>query len=142
MLFLICAIDSFAQKLPDPILEVGLAVGEPTGVSAKYWITDRNAFDAGAGWSSKRKLLDVYLDYQYHYFWSDFDGGNLPLFVGGGAMARLNKNFNIGLRLPIGAEYLFEGPRLVAFAQVAPTVKLIPKLDAFVSGGLGIRYAF
>lgn len=136
------AAESFSQNIPDPVLEVGLTLGEPTGICAKYWLTNRYAFDAGAGWSSTKKLLDIYLDYQYHYFWSGFFGGELPVYMGGGAMVELSGDFYLGVRLPLGAEYLFEGPRIVLFAQVAPAVKIIPKPDFFVAGGLGIRYAF
>lgn len=131
-----------AQNLPDPLIEIGLVMGEPTGLNVKYWITDRYAFDAGAGWSVKKKLLDIYLDYQYHYFWSEFDSKELPIYTGAGLMVSLSNDFMVGLRLPVGTEYLFEGPRLVLFAQVAPSLKLIPKPGIFVGGGLGIRYAF
>jgi hypothetical protein len=133
---------SFSQKVPDPLLEIGVGMGEPTGLSIKYWITERNAFDAGAGWSAKKKLLDVHLDYQYHYFWSEFDAKELPIYTGAGIMASLNRDFMVGLRIPLGTEYLFEGPRLVAFAQVAPTFRIIKKPGLLIAGGLGIRYAF
>ena len=46
------------------------------------------------------------------------------------------------LRIPVGTEYLLEGPRLVVFAQVAPTFRVIRKPGLFIAGGLGIRYAF
>lgn len=133
---------AFSQSIPDPILEIGLGMGEPTGLSIKYWATERNALDAGAGWSAKKKLLDVYLDYQYHYFWSEFDSKELPVYIGAGIMASLNRDFMVGLRIPVGTEYLLEGPRLVMFAQVAPTFRVIRKPGLFIAGGLGIRYAF
>jgi len=132
----------FSQSIPDPVLEIGLGMGEPTGLTIKYWMTEKTAVDVGAGWSAKKKLLDVYLDYQYHYFWSEFDAKELPIYTGAGIMASLNSDFMVGLRIPFGTEYLIEGPRLVAFAQVAPTFRIIKKPGLFVSGGLGIRYAF
>ncbi len=132
----------FSQSIPDPVLEIGLGIGEPTGLSLKYWITEKNAFDASAGWSAKKKLLDVHLDYQYHYFLSEFEAKELPVYTGAGIMTSLNRNFMVGLRIPFGTEYLFEGPRLVVFAQVAPTFRIIKKPGIFVSGSLGIRYAF
>ncbi|NLL12793.1 MAG: hypothetical protein GX267_05265 [Fibrobacter sp.] len=132
----------FSQSIPDPVLEIGLGMGEPTGLTIKYWMTEKTAVDVGAGWSAKKKLLDVYLDYQYHYFWSEFDAKELPVYTGAGIMASLNSDFMVGLRIPFGTEYLIEGPRLVAFAQVAPTFRIIPKPGLFIAGGLGIRYAF
>lgn len=141
LISLLVVIQISGQDLPDPVLELGLVIGEPTGLSAKYWLTSHSAVDASAGWSSKRKLLDLCMDYQYHYIWSDFEGGELPLFIGGGIMARLRKDFLFGVRLPLGSEFLFEGPRLVFFAQVAPVIRMLPKAGFFVAGGFGIRYA-
>ncbi len=138
--FLVSA--AFSQNIPDPVLEIGMGMGEPTGISIKYWVTERNAFDAGAGWSVKKRLLDLYLDYHYHYFWTEFDAKELPLYTGAGVMVSLSRDFMAGLRIPLGAEYLFEGPRLVTFVQVAPTFKMLPKPGLFIAGGLGIRYAF
>ena len=39
----------FSQSIPDPVLEIGLGMGEPTGLTIKYWMTEKTAVDVGAG---------------------------------------------------------------------------------------------
>jgi len=51
-------------------LEVGVVIGEPSGLSAKYWVSKGSAFDLGVGWSfADEGRFDIYGDYLYHPYY-------------------------------------------------------------------------
>jgi hypothetical protein len=124
--------------------EAGVILGEPTGLSAKYWTTDETAFDFGFAWSfSKDGHLHVHADYLFHNF--DVIGveeGQLPLYFGVGGRLRLEDDSRLGVRFAIGIEYVFEEHPFTAFFEVAPIVDFIPETEGSVNGGLGFRYVF
>ena len=47
---------------------LGVVLGEPTGISAKYWLTSGGALDFGLGYSftSSNSVFDFYADYVFH----------------------------------------------------------------------------
>jgi hypothetical protein len=126
---------------------LGIMLGEPTGLSAKYWLNDTLAIDGAAGWS-------FYEDSEF-YLHSDllvhkFDlipvpKGKLPFYVGGGAFVRFRDEHHdneAGVRVPVGLEYLFENAPVDIFVEFAPGIELTPTTRADFSGGIGIRFWF
>ncbi|MCX7031212.1 MAG: hypothetical protein NTU62_13995, partial [Spirochaetes bacterium] len=45
------------------LFELGLYLGEPTGLSAKYWINRKNAIEGIAAWAFSKGFLVVSADY-------------------------------------------------------------------------------
>ena len=47
---------------------LGVVLGEPTGISAKFWLTPGTALDLGLGYSftSEKSVFDFYADYVFH----------------------------------------------------------------------------
>jgi len=125
--------------------ELGVLLGEPTGFSAKYWTTSNTALDFGAAWSFEGDgQFHFHCDYLFHNFdVFKVDQGRLPLYFGIGGRVRFDENDSrAGLRLAIGAEYLFDQYPMSLFFEVAPIVDFAPDTDASVNGGLGIRFVF
>jgi hypothetical protein len=124
--------------------EVGVILGEPTGLSVKLWTTEETAFDFGFAWSfSKDGHLHIHADYLFHNF--DVIGveeGLLPLYFGVGGRLRLEDDSRLGVRFAVGIEYVFEEHPFSAFFEVAPIVDFIPDTEGSINGGLGFRYIF
>jgi hypothetical protein len=91
--------------------ELGVLLGEPTGFSAKYWTTPNTALDFGAAWSFEGDgQFHFHCDYLFHnYDLIQVERGSLPIYFGIGGRVRLDDNDNrLGLRIVVGAEYLFD----------------------------------
>ena len=125
---------------------IGVIIGEPTGITGKYMLNNENAIDAGVGWeTSGDNELHIYGDYLFHlYDVIKVPKGKLPIYFGGGArwISREKEDDKLGLRIPIGVEYLFEGVSLGAFIELVPVLNLTPDTDFDFEAGTGIRYFF
>jgi len=132
--------------------ELGVILGEPTGLSAKYWKTANTAIDFGAAWSFGHDgNFHLHCDYLYHNFnIFEVDQGSLPLYFGIGGRVRFesddpkddSKGTRVGLRLVLGLEYIVADYPMSVFFEVAPIVDVAPKTEGSMNGGLGIRYVF
>ncbi len=135
----------FTLYVPSRALELGVIAGVPTGLSAKYWLTDWTAVGAAAAWSfTDREYIYVNADYLLHANdWIDVESGELPLYSGIGALARIGEEqTGVGVRVPFGASYLLGETPLDIFIEIAPVIELIPATDFTVNGGIGIRIRF
>ncbi len=131
---------------------LGLILGEPTGLSAKAWLDDQSALDFAAAWSLEgRNSFQLHADYLRHAFVIDVNKGSLPLYYGIGARVLIledrdrfddDDDVRLGLRIPLGITYLFDGAPLDIFLELVPVVELIPSTDVDLEGGVGIRYYF
>ena len=131
---------------------LGVMVGEPTGLSLKVWSGNRTAFDVAAGWSlGSSDWVYVHADYLWHRYELNVEEGSLPFYFGIGARVLLHEDNNpkhekhdskVGVRVPLGLNYLFANHRFDIFIEVAPIIDLAPDTGFDVSGGLGARYYF
>ena len=133
----------FSSNIP---LGIGFSAGEPTGLSLKYWLTEKFAVDAGGGYSfANSEGFQMYSDFLFHKFdLIHVPRGELPLYFGvGGRLKFPEHGDNIaGLRLPVGLSYLFPDTPLELFAEVAPIVDVSPVGELRWNGGIGLRYYF
>jgi hypothetical protein len=123
---------------------IGIVVGEPTGVSGKLWLGGQNALDMAAAWSFKG---DGNLLLQADYVWHSFNlisvsSGKLPLYYGIGGRVILSDDPLLGVRVPVGLDYMFSGAPVDIFLEIVPILDLIPSTDFDIGGGLGVRYWF
>ncbi len=124
---------------------VGIIAGEPTGLSGKLWLGGTNALDMAAAWSFKG---DGNLLLQADYVWHSFDlinisSGKLPLYFGiGGRIIFQSNDTNLGVRVPVGLDYMFSGAPVDIFLEVVPILDLTPSTDIDFGGGIGVRYWF
>jgi hypothetical protein len=134
-----------SQNVDAGDLELGILLGEPTGLSAKYWTTWNGAIDFGAAWSFQGEgHFHLHADYIFHNFGVfDVTSGDLPLYFGLGGRIRLQEDDSrVGLRVVVGIEYIFDEHPLSLFFEVAPIVDIAPETEADINGGLGARYIF
>lgn len=140
VLFILAGLPSAQER---PKFEIGALLGEPVGISAKYWYGRRTALDGAAAWSfTEDGVFAVHADYLIHPLTLDYENGTLPLYIGAGPAVRIGDDWFIGGRLPIGAQYLFENVPVSIFGEVAPQWQLLPDNRFVLSGGLGVRLTF
>ncbi len=126
---------------------LGIIIGEPTGPCFKLWTSQRTAIDGAAAWSfAKNAGMHLHADYLLHI--SDLvevESGRLPLYYGIGGRIRFAEgdgDDNIGIRIPVGLEYLFETMPLDIFFEIVPILDLAPDTDLDFNAALGMRYFF
>lgn len=126
---------------------LGVMAGEPTGITLKVWGSSEHAFDGAAGWSiGEGGWIYLHGDYLWHRYELDPDEfeGRVPYYFGLGGRVLLHEGdeSRLGVRFPIGLDYVFDGGRFDVFIEVAPVLDLIPETDFDLSGGVGARYYF
>jgi hypothetical protein len=127
---------------------LGIMAGEPTGVSFKWWLkgTPQHAIDGGVAWSfTSNSTLHLHADYLLHSFeLLKVEKGVLPLYYGIGARVRFMEDAkdDIGIRIPVGLEYLFPNSRFDAFVEVVPILDLAPATELGLNAAIGGRFFF
>lgn len=120
--------------------ELGIIIGEPTGLSAKFWTGNLSAFDLGLAWSfSGQGSMHIHGDFLRHSY---FDSPDLGLYYGLGARLLMREDPKIGARIPLGLQYNIPESRLALFFELAPMLDLVPSSSFDINGGLGLRYFF
>jgi hypothetical protein len=132
---------AMASRIGSPEdLGFGFALGQPMGVTMKYWTTSTSAVDAMMGYHFNGNF-DVHADYLVHSYSSfDVSNGRLPIYAGLGARILLGNDSQLGMRLPVGASYLPTGNAIEAFVEIAPVIRLVTKLGIDVDGLVGLRF--
>lgn len=132
---------------------LGLIVGEPTGLSVKYWLDEEQAIDGAVAWSFwDGDGLELHAD----YLWHDYDllgdepsSGKLPVYFGVGARLKFREDEGLGhddndtlfgIRVPVGIGYLFQGKPFDLFAEISPILDLTPDVELDLSIAVGLRY--
>jgi hypothetical protein len=124
---------------------LGILVGEPTAVSAKYWTSGSTAFDFGIGYSfEKNSYLNIHADYLFHVKNIFETAENISLYYGPGARLRFveNATTRLGFRFDIGLVWIPRNAPIDVFIEVAPLLDIIPETDFSFNGGVGVRYFF
>ena len=121
---------------------IGFMVGEPTGVSVKKWVTDNSAFDVGAAWSlsDKTEALHLHADFLNHNWFNDQP--SLAFYYGIGVRTILDNDPKIGVRVPIGLNYVFENIPFDVFVEAVPIFDLVPDTEFAGNGAFGMRFYF
>jgi hypothetical protein len=123
---------------------IGIIVGEPTGVSAKLWLTERTAVDMAAAWSfSDEEAFHLHADYLLHNFdLINVEQGRLPIHFGIGGRLKFEDESRFGVRIPVGLTYIFDSAPIDIFFEVVPILDLIPDTDFTANAAIGARFYF
>jgi len=134
------------SKAQDKGFGLGIMIGEPTGLSAKYWTSNTNAFDFGLAYSFVQKFsaVSIHADYLYHDFNVIKSDYRLPVYYGFGARIRFVNNSDnaLGARGVVGIAWLNHKLPLDVFFEVVPVFNLIPSTSLNLDIALGARYYF
>ena len=120
----------FAQ---DQGFGLGVILGEPTGLDFKAWAGYRSAFVGAAAWSfGNEDSLHMHLDYVFHNFrLIELEHDFLPVYYGIGVRLKSEKDVRIGVRIPLGLNYMFAKAPLDIF------VELVRRVDG-TEGGITV----
>ena len=136
-----------ASAAGDRDFGLGIILGEPTGISGKLWTGGRSAVDGAVAWSTDRNsALHLHVDYLLHDFaLITVEEGRLPFYYGIGGRIKFSENNSddfIGIRVPIGLEYIFAAARVDIFFEIVPILDLAPDTDFDFNAAIGARYFF
>jgi hypothetical protein len=123
---------------------LGIIVGEPTGISFKYWTGSTTAFDAALAWSfTDEGAFHIHGDYLFHNMrLISVPDGMLPFYYGIGARIKTANDTKFGIRVPLGLAYLFQTAPIDIFLEIVPILDLTPKTNFAINAALGARYFF
>ena len=149
LIALILALAVFAQNgmAKGGKFGLGVIIGEPTGPCFKYWTGPKTAIDGAAAWSLANNAgLHLHADYLVHKFdLIPVEKGSLPFYFGIGGRIRFaegNGDDRIGIRIPVGLDYIFADAPLDIFLELVPILDLAPDTDLDFNGAVGIRFFF
>jgi len=127
----------------------GIIVGEPTGLCGKLWQTRSTALDFGAAWSFVDETdFHLHFDILVHRFdVLHVDSGKLPLYYGLGVRIKFgngdqNEDTRVGIRFPLGLDYLLAKDPFDVFVEVVPILDLAPETEVSLNASVGFRYWF
>ncbi len=123
---------------------LGIIVGEPTGISAKLWTGQSTAIDGAVAWSfGRNEAMHIHVDYLFHYFnLFNIEKGKLPLYFGIGGRVKLADDTKVGVRIPVGIDYMFSNAPVDIFLEVVPLLNLVPDTEFDINAGIGVRFFF
>ena len=141
ILLFVSAHELLAQSKP---FGLGIVVGEPTGISAKYWMSKSTAVDGAVAWSFNHEgSFYLHADFLKHHFEIiDVSEGQMPLYYGFGGKVVLADDGILGAHVPLGIAYRFETAPLDIFLEIRPGLNLLPATRFDMSGGIGVRFYF
>lgn len=138
----------------------GIMVGEPTGVSVKGWLSADRAIDGGLAWSLRgASYFSIHADYLFHNMeLIKLNKGRLPLYYGPGVRLRSwtgdrywdhgrwygyeGSRARLGVRFPVGLDYLPDNSPVDVFLEVAPALDLLPSTSFDIGAAIRVRYWF
>lgn len=147
--FIIASIACAQADAASNTFGIGFILGDPSGFTAKYFISGNDAIDAGIG-PSGRDGFYLYADYLRH-FRNVFPVSELSLYAGAGVglhdhdeESKHHEEDEVSLeaRLLLGIAYTFSQVPIEVFLELAPALEFIPDIDFDLRGGLGARYYF
>ena len=150
IIVLLLAVSSANARTQDDF-GIGIIVGEPTGLSLKYWLDEESAVDGAAAWShSENDSFQLHGDYLIHNY-DLLEVDELPVYWGIGARLKFKDNDGrgrnehdaiFGIRIPMGITYLFEDEPLDLFFELVPVLDLSPDVDLDINAAIGLRFYF
>lgn len=130
-------------------LGLGGIIGEPTGISGKYALTEVYAIQGALGISLIERGLWFSGDFLIHIHDVFTHDGRLPLYVGGGVIIQDHRNSakisgsetSLGLRGVAGVEYLAQD-HISIFGEASVQPFLFPGFYLGIGLAAGARYWF
>jgi len=140
--FTIFSHQAYAQ---DRTFGVGGVIGDPYGVSMKYYLAEDKAIAAGLGFGFADEISHIFFtaDFLLHRIYdTSWDEGSLHFYYGPG-IALYDYGFSdleISLRAPIGIGADFSSAPLGIFLELAPYVDISPDFFFSFMGAAGFRF--
>lgn len=124
---------------------LGIQVGNPTGVTGKHHFGGRPLFiDWAVGFSLfEGRGLNTHLDFLWQPNITTFDRAKMDLYFGvGPQLFAHNDDLWIGVRAPLGLDFVFDRVPIEVFVEVAAGLWIIEDVDFNIDAGAGFRWWF
>lgn len=125
---------------------LGLIIGEPTGISGKYWLEENRAVDFAVGFTTfgDKNRLSVHADYLYHLNGIIPSNDDIPFYYGFGIRLRTHssENGSFGVRGVSGLIVNLQKVPVELFFEIAPVFQLLPETKLKLDAAIGARYYF
>jgi len=123
---------------------LGIIVDEPTGISTKLWTGRSTAIDAEVAWSDDGDdFLYLHWDFLFHdRHLSQEVKGKFLTYYGIGVKGEFADSNTVGLRIPLGIDYIFPKAPLDVFFEIVPLLDLTPATEGDLKAAIGIRFVF
>ena len=121
---------------------LGIILGEPTGISAKVWMSGATAIDGAVAWSfANESAFHIHADFLIHNF--DVFSKVVPLYYGIGGRIKFRDNeTRLGVRIPVGVAYDIPSTQIDLFLEIVPLLNLNPSTSFTLNGAIGGRFYF
>jgi hypothetical protein len=134
----------------------GIIIGEPLGLTGKYWLNNENAlvFDVGASYFGAPRII---VDYLWHM--NVFNSSVVTLYAGPGGsigfgneasgfLYKKGRNywyyrddaFGASVRVIVGLNIIPKRTPLEIFVELGPNIGIVPGFGAALDGAVGIRF--
>lgn len=123
---------------------LGLILGQPTGITGAYELSDNTAIDAALGLALFDDR-DFYLHVEFLWYTPALlkgDGVELSAYLGIGGFVVTHNDPVIGARAPFGLSLDFSAVPLQIFLEASVLLAIVPDVAGDVRGALGFRYYF
>jgi len=123
---------------------LGLIVGQPTGLTGAYELSDRTAIDAALGLAIFDDR-DFYVHVEFLWYLPTLlrgDGVELSAYLGIGGFLVTHDDPVIGARAPFGLSLDFSAAPLQLFLEASVLLSVVPDFHGDVRGAAGFRYYF
>ena len=143
MVLLFCSVKSYSQEKG---FGLGVMIGEPTGISGKYWLNETNALDFSLAYSfvHDKSAVSLHGDYLFHLPHLIKSELNLPFYYGFGGRIHFNNKSKstIGARGVAGIMWIPNSLPIDTFFEIAPVFNLFPETSLQLDLAIGCRYYF
>lgn len=139
LLFL--AVSAAASAAGPGRLGVGIILFDPSGLSAKAWLSRSNALAGGIGWSAEQEhYLHIHADFLFfrHRLAGDRNL-DLDFYLGVGGKIIFRDDDSAWFRVPLGVDFLLRKSPLNFFFELVPSFNF-SEIKLF--GAIGFRYLF
>ncbi len=158
IILVLCGLSASAALAATPVraagdFGLGFVLGDPSGITAKYFLNRDHAVAAGIGDAAGSGFY-LNVDYLMH-FHEIIPVREMALYLGGGgAFHHYHRDRNgriwddeeeenrIEARMPFGLNYVFKPIPIEVFFELVPALEIIPDVDFRLRAGLGARYYF
>jgi len=134
----------------------GIIIGEPLGLTGKYWLNNENAlvFNVGASYFGAPRIM---VDYLWHM--DVFHSKVVKLYAGPGASIGIGNEssgflykkgrqywyyrddtFGASVRCVVGLNIIPERTPIEIFAELGPNIGIVPGFGVALDGAVGIRF--
>ncbi len=125
-------------------LGLGVLLGDPFGISGKYYVFDNQAIVGGVGYGySEEDGFQTQFDYVWHpHVIGERENLKFSWYLGLGAALLIGDDSALNMRFPVGFQTALTNQSLDFFIEAVPGLELIDDPDFAIDFAAGTRFYF